>query len=60
MLHKTFLNLNFPHKNFRDSFTNIIRPFMIYFDSMFMKYVLAGYGMLAVVNFTFSSLDVTI
>lgn len=57
---RTFLNSNFPHTNFRDSFTKIVRPFVIYFGSMFMKYVLAGYGMLAVVNFTFSSLNVTV
>lgn len=57
---RTFLNSNFPHKTFRDSFTKIVKPFVVYFGSMFMEYVLAGYGMLAVVNFTFSSLDVTI
>lgn len=56
----TFSNSNLPHNNFRDCFTKIVRPFVIYFVSMFMKYVLAGNGMLGVVIFTFSSLDVTV
>lgn len=60
MLHKDFLNSNFPQKILRDSFTKSVRRFVIYFGTIFMKNDLAGYGMLAVVNFIFSSLDVTV